>query len=235
MTRLGILQTDAVRADLLGHFGDYPAMFTDLLQQVDPRIEPVIYDVQVGSYPTDIDEVDAYLITGSKRSVYEDEAWIRRLSRFVIELNGRRKKLVGICFGHQMVAHALGGRTEASENGWGVGMHQTFLTEEGRQMTGAEKGFNWIVSHRDQVVVPAPGSVVLAGSDFCPIGMCVVDQHIFTVQGHPEFTKPYLRALIADRRSLLGATVYERALQSLEQREADAALMAEWIVSFIKR
>ena len=80
-----------------------------------------VYDVQQGEYPADIDEVDAYLITGSKSSVYDDEPWIATLMEFVRELDRRRKKLVGICFGHQLVAHALGGKTREITQGLGRG------------------------------------------------------------------------------------------------------------------
>jgi GMP synthase-like glutamine amidotransferase len=98
-------------------------MFMALLGKLDPALEFVVYDVEGGQYPADVDEVDAYLITGSKSSVYEDKPWIHRLIEFVQELHRRDKKLVGICFGHQLVAQALGGRTGKSPKGWGVGLH----------------------------------------------------------------------------------------------------------------
>jgi len=105
--KLGILKTDDVRKDLVDDFGEYPEMFTRLIHQVDPSIEISEYDVLRSKYPHDIDDVGAYLITGSKASVYDDEDWIRQLGDFVQELHQRRKKLIGICFGHQLVAHVL--------------------------------------------------------------------------------------------------------------------------------
>ena len=121
--KLGILKTDTVRPEWVPEFGEYPDMFVDLLGQADPDLQFQVYDVENGEYPADIDEVDAYLITGSKSSVYDDKAWIGELMDFVRELDQRRKKLVGICFGHQLVAQALGGKTEKSSKGWGVGLH----------------------------------------------------------------------------------------------------------------
>ncbi|MGB1140351.1 MAG: glutamine amidotransferase-related protein, partial [Halioglobus sp.] len=108
--KLGILKTDAVRPDFVPEFGEYPDMFAALLSRVDPAMEFVTYDVEEGEFPDDIDTADAYLITGSKSSVYDDKPWIKRLMQFVHELHVRRKKLVGICFGHQLVAEALGGK-----------------------------------------------------------------------------------------------------------------------------
>ena len=127
--KIGILKTDAVRPEWVPDFGEYPDMFTALLAKADPDLEFAVYDVEEGEYPDDIDEVDAYLITGSKSSVYEEKAWIARLMDFVRELHAREKKIVGICFGHQIIAHALGGKTEKSHKGWGVGRHtHSFIT-----------------------------------------------------------------------------------------------------------
>ncbi|HEY7775911.1 MAG TPA: GMP synthase, partial [Kineobactrum sp.] len=130
--KLGILKTDAVRPEWVPDFGEYPDMFIALLGQLDPSLEFAVYDVEQGQYPADIDEVDAYLITGSKSSVYDDKPWIETLMAFVRELDQRRKKLVGICFGHQLVAQALGGKTEKSPKGWGVGLQtQRFASMPG--------------------------------------------------------------------------------------------------------
>src|SRR5262249_13995056 len=122
--RIGILQTGAVRGDLLGEFGDYPTMFRALLANAasDEPIEFRDYDVQRGEYPATLDECDAYLITGSRESVYDDLPWLPRLEEFVRMLDADRHPLVGICFGHQLVAQALGGETRKADQGWGVGV-----------------------------------------------------------------------------------------------------------------
>ena len=193
--RVGILKTDDVREALAADFGEYPDMFDRLLRPADPAVEIVAYDVLQGEYPNDIDEVDAYVITGSKASVYDDVEWIRSLTEFVRTLHQRKKKLIGICFGHQLVAHALGGRTEKSPKGWAIGVHTHELNEEGKQFTGTTEGFDVIVSHQDQVAVPARGTAILAGSEFCPIAMCRVDDHILTIQGHPEFDAEFAHRL----------------------------------------
>ena len=201
--KLGILKTDAVRPEWVPEFGEYPDMFIALLARQNPDLEFVVYDVEEGEYPGDIDEVDAYLITGSKSSVYEDKPWIHALIDFVRELDRRRKKIIGICFGHQLVAQALGGRTEKSPKGWGVGLHTHQFSDLPEWHDQGEPGFDILVSHQDQVVENAVGASVLAGSDFCENAVCQIGEHILTFQGHPEFLPEYSREIIDFRREMI--------------------------------
>ena len=230
--KIGILKTDDVRESLVGEFGEYPEMFERLLRLADPGVESAAYEVQRGDYPDDIDEVDAYLITGSKASVYDDADWIRDLMAFVQTLHERKKKLIGICFGHQLVAHALGGRTEKSPKGWGIGVHRHELNDAGKRVTEASEGFDVIVSHQDQVTVPANGAETLAGSAFCPVAMCRVDDHILTMQGHPEFEPEFAQRLFELRREQLGAELADEGIRSLTT-PVDNTQIARWIVRFI--
>lgn len=231
--KIGILRTDDVREELVDEFGEYPEIFERLLLRADPSAEFVAYNVLHDQYPAEIDEVDAYLMTGSKASVYDDVDWIKKLNDFVVTLNERKKKLVGICFGHQLVAHVLGGRTEKSDKGWGIGVHRHELNEEGRRLTGQSSGFEVIVSHQDQVVAPPTNSTVLAGNAFCPIAMCRIDNHILTMQGHPEFETDYARQLYTLRREQLGETLMQEGIDSLAI-PVDNVQIAKWIIEFIK-
>ncbi|MEO0424811.1 MAG: GMP synthase [Pseudomonadota bacterium] len=231
--RVGILRTDTVRPDFAEHFGQYPQMFHRLLGEVDPSLEFRDYDVEHGEYPDEIDEVDAYLITGSKFSAYDDLPWIKQLIAFVQELHAARKKLVGICFGHQLVAIALGGAVEKSERGWGVGIHSATFTSLPPWHDGGEAQFRILVSHQDQVVSLGDGMEVLAGSDFCPVAVTQVDEHILTFQGHPEFETGYSRALIELRGESVGAQTYRCGLESLATMP-EGPRVAAWIVRFLR-
>ena len=102
-------------------------MFRNVLLQADPNIQIHSYEVQFGDYPATLDECDAYLITGSKVSAYDDIPWINELKIFVCALHQHQKKLIGICFGHQLIAEALGGKVERSKRGWHVGVHGATL------------------------------------------------------------------------------------------------------------
>jgi GMP synthase-like glutamine amidotransferase len=229
---IGILQTDSVREEFLPKYGDYPVMFETILGQANPDVDFRHYNVEFGVYPQEIDECDGYVITGSKKSVYDDEAWIHVLMDFVRRLHEEKKKVVGICFGHQLVAHALGGETRPAEDGWGVGVHQSRITSHKDFMAPDRREFSLLVSHKDQVTSLPDGAELLATSDFCPNAMYAIGDHVLTFQGHPEFTKDYSRDLIQMRRQLLGEETATAGLASLEL-ESDAELVASWIVKFI--
>ena len=236
--KIGILNADAVPPQLAEDYGQYADMFQSILEPIleseDPQLEFVAYNVKEGQYPADIDEVDAYLITGSKSSVYDDEAWIRQLADFVRHLHQRRKKLVGICFGHQMVAHALGGKAEKSDKGWGLGAHGARFSRKPGWHDGEGEEFHLLVSHQDQVTEPAPGTVVLAGSDFCENAVCQLGEHVLTFQGHPEFSREFTEGLLNIRRQAVGEDNYARAMASLSQ-PVDRGRVAHWIVNFLKK
>ena len=230
--KLGILRTDAVRPELEPVFGQYPDMFSALLRHADPDLEYVVYDVEVGEYPVDIDEVDAYLMTGSKSSVYEDQPWIIELMAFIRALNARHKKLLGICFGHQLVAQALGGKTEKSAKGWGVGLHtHRFATAPSWHDQG-DVDLHILVSHQDQVVVVPDSARVLAGSEFCENAVCQIGNHILTFQGHPEFVPAYSRELLSIRRERIGEAVYAAGMASLSGVH-QGQRVARWMLNFL--
>ncbi|MEM7374231.1 MAG: GMP synthase [Bacteroidota bacterium] len=232
--KLGLLTTDRIRKELVGEFGEYPDMFSRLLHEADPSLELINYYVLEGEYPEDIDEVDAYLITGSSHSVYEALAWIQLLGEFIKRLHERKKKMVGICFGHQLVAHVLGGETAKAEVGWNIGTEPHQLNQAGEQLLGKHDGFQLLFSHQDQIVEPAEGSVLLASTPSCPIAMCSIGEHLLTIQGHPEFEKPYLRELMDMRRKKFGEELYQAGVASLDQ-DNDRALVARWIIEFIQK
>jgi GMP synthase-like glutamine amidotransferase len=231
--KLGILKTDAVRPEWVAEFGEYPDMFIDLLRRADPELVFRVYDVEQGEYPADIDEVDAYLITGSKSSVYDDKPWIAQLMEFVRELDRRHKKLVGICFGHQLVAQALGGKTEKSARGWGVGLHTHRFSQIPSWHDGESPDLAILVSHQDQVVKNATGAKVLASSEFCENAVTQIGDHILTFQGHPEFVPAYSREIMAFRREMIGEQAYTGGMASLAEAP-QGERVARWIVNFLR-
>jgi GMP synthase-like glutamine amidotransferase len=208
-------------------------MFIALLSQVDPELEFDVYDVEQGQYPADIDDADAYLVTGSKSSVYDDKPWIADLLEFVRELHRLRKKLVGICFGHQLVAQALGGKVEKSDKGWGVGLHTHRFTSVPSWHDGRDRDMEILVSHQDQVVEVVEGAVVMAGSGFCENAVCQIGDHVITFQGHPEFIPDYAREIMNFRRELIGDETYHEGMASLDGNH-QGRRVAAWIVNFLR-
>ena len=231
--RIGILKCDTVAPELLPEFGDYPDMFRRLLGAGADDIAFRDYDLTAGTFPQSLDECDAWLFTGSKWSAYEPDDWIRQAHGLAGELHRERRPTVGICFGHQLIARALGGRVERAEVGWGVGVHTARILERRPWMQPVRGELPLLVSHQDQVVEPAPGASVLAGHDFCPYDMTQVGDHILTFQGHPEFPVGYSRATMDMRRERLGEDTYRRGIASLEQ-PIEPTVAAEWIHNFLR-
>ncbi|MFT4996854.1 MAG: GMP synthase-like glutamine amidotransferase [Chitinophagales bacterium] len=231
---IGILNADEVRPELEATYGDYPAMFTELLKSADSDINIVTYNVMKGEYPASIDEVDGYLLTGSKFSVYQNEEWIKKLGEFIFGLNARRKKLVAICFGHQIIAHFLGGQTQKSDKGWGVGVQTCTLYEDIAGFANAGESVSFLATHQDQVMQTATGAKVLAGNDFCPNMMTSINDHVLTIQWHPEFAKGYAESLLHIRREVIGEETFQVAMDSLEQ-DIDNDKFARLAMDFFRR
>lgn len=231
--KLGILKCDSVSDMFVAAHGQYPEMFANLLHPADPQVELIVFDAEHGEFPSDIHTVDAYLITGSRHGVNDGFPWITQLEEFVRALDAAQKKVIGICFGHQLIARALGGKVIKSPNGWGVGMSQNQMVQQKEWMIPYQNQFNLLVSHQDQVVELPEGAEILASSEFCPNYMMQIGQHFFTIQGHPEFTKAYSRDLMVTREDTVNAEQFARGIKSLELHEDDG-LIAQWIMSFLK-
>ncbi len=232
--KLGILQCDSVLDTYQGQFGDYPDMFRALFKPNEPKMEFVTYDVRENAYPTQIDECDAYLITGSKASVYDDLPWLPECEKFIRTLHRRKQCLIGICFGHQLIADVLGGKTEKAPQGWGVGVAINQVYVKAPWMRPYLSAIGVIVSHQDQVTTLPTDAVLVAGSEFCPHFMYQIDDHILTIQGHPEYSKRYSETLMRHRAATLGEDTYRNGMSSLAL-PTDELTVAQWIINFIRR
>jgi GMP synthase-like glutamine amidotransferase len=195
---IGILRTGAPPGDLAGRFGSYDAMFERLLGQ---GFAVRSYDVTAGRLPERGDAHPAFLITGSPAGVYEPLPWIAPLLDFLRAAKGKAK-LVGICFGHQAMAQAFGGRVEKSERGWAAGLQDYELVGRRPWMGPDPPPLVAVpVSHQDRVTIAPPGAAMLAHSAFSPFGMLAWESDALSMQFHPEFEPAYTRALIEHRRA----------------------------------
>lgn len=233
--KIGILQCDRVREVLREQgFADYPEVFIERFRAVDPTLEFQVYRCMDGELPGAVDECDGYVSTGSRFSVLDEDQWIRNLEAFAARLIEAKIPYIGICFGHQLLAKALGGKVARAEAGWGVGVSRNRI--EGPQWWMGDEPLtdvNLIVSHQDQVVELPEGMRSIGGSDFCPIYFCKIDDHALTIQGHPEFSRDYSRALMEMRRGVIDSEVIEAGIDSLALRVDDHEVF-RWMVRFLK-
>lgn len=226
--RIGLLETGEPPEQLQPSFGRYGGMFQALLG---PDHAYTAYDVQAGQLPASPGEQDAWLITGSSAGVYDDLPWIAPLSGFLRAAKGE-VPLVGVCFGHQIMAEAFGGQVVKSERGWGVGLHR-YAIERPQTWTDAPS-VAIPASHQDQVVALPPGATVVGGSAFTPFGMLSYgDSSAISMQFHPEFDPAYAAALIEARRGTRYTDQEADAAIATLHKPNDRARVGGWIATFL--
>jgi GMP synthase-like glutamine amidotransferase len=230
-TSVGVLITGHVPEDLVPRYGDYGAMFASLMGAADPSIEATAIDVVGGEpLPADPAAFDGYIITGSRHGVYEDHPWIAPLEDFTRRAAAQTVPNVGICFGHQLMAQAFGGRVEKSDKGWGAGLNTYRMHGNLNVAGGTTDSVTVPAMHQDQVVEAAPDSDVIAGWDFCPFGGFRYPGGAISFQFHPEFAGDYLGDLIRARRgSVIPEDQADAGLASLDHPNDDRFRVAQWM------
>ncbi|MDG1353163.1 MAG: type 1 glutamine amidotransferase [Sulfitobacter sp.] len=186
--KIGILRTGHSPDGMIETMGNYDTMFERLLDGNDFTYET--FSVVDGEFPAGPQDADGWLITGSKHGAYEDHAWIPPLEDLIRSINATGKPLIGVCFGHQIIAQALGGKVEKFEGGWSVG--RTEYTLDGQPLALNA----W---HQDQVTQLPESARVVGSSDFCANAMLAYGDNIWTIQPHPEFNPAFVDGLIKTR------------------------------------
>lgn len=230
--RICILETDVLRPELVDQFQGYGRMFEQLFARQPIAAEFSLYNVMNGEYPGDEQSFDAYLVTGSKADSFGSDPWIQTLKTFLLERYQRGDKLLGVCFGHQLLALLLGGKTERATQGWGVGIHRYRVSAQQPWMTPAIEDLTLLISHQDQVTRLPENATLIASSEFCRYAAYHIDDQVLCFQGHPEFVHDYSRALLDLRQQHLGDEVYRKGLASLSA-EHQGETVAEWMMRFV--
>jgi GMP synthase-like glutamine amidotransferase len=224
--KLAILETGRPPGDLADRFGDYPTMFAGMLGE---EFELESFDVAACKLPADPAGHDAYLITGSPAGVYDPLPWIAPLCEFIRA--AKRSKMVGICFGHQVMAEALGGHVEKSDKGWGAGLQRYAIVRPEPWMDPVAE-IAVPASHQDQVVVQPPNSEMVATSNFTPYAaLAWTDRPAISFQFHPEFAPAFAKALIEKRYDVVADP--DAAIASLDAPN-DNARVGGWIRRFLE-
>lgn len=185
--KIGILKTGHVPEGLADRFPDYDGMFVRLLGGQGFAFETV--DVEAGARPAAPDACDGWLITGSRCGVYEDHAWIAPLEDFIRACRTADVPMVGVCFGHQIIAQAMGARVEKFEGGWSLGAVDYAFE-------APEETLTVMAFHQDQVLTVPEGAAVIASSAYCRLAGFTYGDWAMSVQPHPEFDAAYVQALL---------------------------------------
>ncbi len=207
--------------------------YVRFLRSTGAEFDYVGYEATLGQLPETPEECDAYVITGSPSGAYDSDPWIVALREFIREGAAAGCKFVGICFGHQILAQALGGEVQKANVGWGLGLKRQAVIAQKPWMKGQQEKMDLYFAHQDQVIVLPPGAELLGGSDFCPIGMYAIDEQILGIQGHPEFTERHIRDVIVQRELHGFQDEAQAAEASLQYGQPDGEMVAKWIVNFL--
>jgi len=231
--KLCILENDYLDPAIEATYKGYGAMFERLLKDAGATGTFDIFNTVKGEYPESFDAYDAVLLTGSRADAFSTEAWVLTLRQKVEQLLQAKKKLVGVCFGHQLIGLILGARVGRAPQGWGAGrMTYQWLAPDMAQANG-RSDIALLASHQDQVFDLPEGATLLATSDFCPVAAFAVQDRVFCVQPHPEFVEAYSAFLLDKRRAALGEAQYLACTDSLAKGH-DGDVVARMIVAFIE-
>ncbi|WP_432473020.1 glutamine amidotransferase-related protein [Amphritea sp. HPY] len=235
--KIGILATGITPDELLGKYGSYADMFVQLFNQADCAFEYEVFDVRDGLFPKGAGQCDGWIITGSKFNVDENRDWMLQLKRLILDIDVAGKPLVGICFGHQIIAEAYDGKVEAFNGGWGVGLHSYELIGDYDFIQNAPAGFTISAMHRYQVTTKPANAQVFAASEFCKYAGLIYGDKIITFQAHPEFNLDYETELVTLRKGeVIPDETADAGLDTLRQQGAatDSLVVANWMARFLE-
>jgi len=232
--RIAVLLTNDDTSAFASHFPNDGEKVVQLLQPLRPAWTFEVVPVKDGVLPAGPQAFDGYVVTGSPASVNDDRLpWVGQLLAFIRAVHAVQQPLIGLCFGHQAVARALGGQVARHAAGWGLGTAVTHWPQARPWMQPFQGSTTLMAAHNEQVTRMPEGAECLGGSDFCPTGSMQIGQHIWTTQYHPEMPLVFMQALLGYLADKLDAATLDRAHASL-QRATDAALFGQWMVQFFE-
>ena len=213
---------------------NYSSIFQKEFLAIDSNIRFTDFNAYKGELPNTVDQCDVWLINGSPAGAYEDIDWVHQLSGFIEQLQTAKKPTFGICFGHQLMAQALGGKVERSNKGWGIGISHNSVVAAKQYMQPRAKGIDVMAFHQDQVVQLPEGSEVLASSHFCPNYMVQYNNHMLSIQGHPEFNTQIVEGVLAGESFDNSPAIRAQGMAN-SVGKPDTKLLFQWVVNFYRQ
>jgi GMP synthase-like glutamine amidotransferase len=202
MMKIGILLVGRASEDLVNEYGTYAEMLIALIDTEEQVFEFKTFNILDDEFPKDHLECDGWIVTGSPHGVYEDHSWISTVSQLINNVYEANLPIFGVCFGHQLIAQALGGHVEKSEKGWGLGLHTYQVNNKPDYMSNLSEEVTLNICHQDQVLRPPQGATVYAKSEFCENAGFYIKDKVLTMQAHPEFLVDFTKALLTARRDV---------------------------------
>jgi GMP synthase-like glutamine amidotransferase len=200
--KIGILLVGRASEDLVDKYGTYAEMLINLINSDEKLFEFKTFNILDGIFPLNHNDCDGWIVTGSPHGVYEEHSWIPIVSQLIKDIYDNKLPIFGVCFGHQLIAQALGGNVEKSIKGWGLGLHTYQINNKTNYMGNLSSEVTLNICHQDQVLSPPNGATVYAKSDFCENAGFYIKDKVLTMQAHPEFLVDFIKALLTARRDV---------------------------------
>lgn len=231
--RIAILHTNTDTSVLSRRYPNVGQKVAAALQPLRPDWAFEVWQAKDGEFPPDPSVYQGWVLSGSVASVNDDAPWMLQLAALVRTLHARQAPLMGLCFGHQMIAKALGGRVGPSPGGMRLGVATTHF-EAQSWMRPWQEQLTLFAAHEEQVLEPPAGARVLGGDAWAAVGALGLGRHVFTTQYHPELSREFMGALLAEHGGAFAPAVVERAQVQLQQ-PVDAALFMRWAAQFLEQ
>lgn len=229
-TKINVLLCDTFPGRLPDDIPTYVSMHERLFREAIGDVELEVFMAMDEDLPQTLHGDEIYMIPGCMYSAYDPLPWITHLQEWTREAVAQGIFLIGICFGHQVIARALGGTVEHYSGGWGTGIRESTVIDPSLLEAFPDGKLHLLYNHHDQVVTLPNNAIPLATSEFCRYEALRYGQQVYTFQGHPEYTHYYMDYYLNNLADGQNPRIIERALESLQTMKHQGVEVARWLV-----